>query len=101
MIGWIVSGLVIIAMALMTHQKRACFIFFTIANLVWYSDLLFVQPPPIQWEYVGLVTVYFLFNVYGWFTWGKKAKLVTSARPGSQQEVPKDFEGLPTPQVRK
>jgi hypothetical protein len=74
MIGWIIPVLVIIAMAFMTHQKRVCFIFFTMANFVWYSDLLFIQPPPIQWAYVALVTVYFLFNVYGWFTWGKKAK---------------------------
>ena len=78
MVAWVIPVLVLIAMAFMTHQKRICFIFFTLANVVWYIDLLLIQPPPIQWAYVFLVTIYAAFNTYGWFTWGKKDKLVTS-----------------------
>jgi len=74
MIAWLIPVLVVIAMAFMSQQKRICFIFFTIANFVWYFDLFFMQAPPIQWPYVGLVTTYFLFNVYSWITWGKKSK---------------------------
>lgn len=74
MIGWVVSGLVIIAMALMTHKNRMCFIVFIMANIAWYIDLLFLQSP-IQWSYVALVTIYAIFNTYGWFNWGKNPKV--------------------------
>jgi nicotinamide riboside transporter PnuC len=61
------SVLTVVALFLMISKNRACFVLFTIGNILF----IYVSITKSMWGLMGMNFIYMGFNTYGFIAWGR------------------------------